>query len=212
MKITKFGHCCLLIEENGLKILTDPGMYSNAQDEILDIDVVLITHEHTDHLHIESLKHVLKNNSSARVITNNDVGKILDKVGIIYEIVEDMQKIDINGIEIEGYGKKHAVMYNSLPLVDNTGYFIGNRLFYPGDALTLPRKPVDILALPVAGPWLTLSDSIDYARKINPKKCFPVHEGILKSPGTTHRIPPQILEPLGIKFIVIEEGKSFDFE
>ena len=71
---------------------------------------------------------------------------------------------------------------------------------------------MDILALPVAGPWLTLSDAIDYAKRINPKKCFPVHEGILKSAGTTHRIPPQILEPIGIKFIVIEEGKSFDFE
>ncbi|MBI2052837.1 MAG: MBL fold metallo-hydrolase, partial [Candidatus Ryanbacteria bacterium] len=28
MKITKFGHCCLLIKENGVRILTDPGTYS----------------------------------------------------------------------------------------------------------------------------------------------------------------------------------------
>ena len=70
---------------------------------------------------------------------------------------------------------------------------------------------MEILALPVAGPWLKLSEAIDYAKEINPKVCFPVHESILKEPGATHRIPPMILEPLGIKFQVIEEGKSAEF-
>ena len=56
MKITKFGHCCLLIEENGVRILTDPGTYSTQQSEVKNIDFVLITHEHADHFHIDSLK------------------------------------------------------------------------------------------------------------------------------------------------------------
>lgn len=56
MKVTKFGHCCLLIEEEGLRILTDPGSYSTRQNDVQNIDVILITHEHPDHLHIESLK------------------------------------------------------------------------------------------------------------------------------------------------------------
>ncbi|HZX00938.1 MAG TPA: MBL fold metallo-hydrolase, partial [Candidatus Paceibacterota bacterium] len=62
MKVTKFGHCCLLIEENGLRVLTDPGVYSEAQNEVTGINVVLITHEHQDHFHLDSMREIIKNN------------------------------------------------------------------------------------------------------------------------------------------------------
>ena len=38
MKITKFGHCCMLVEEKGLRILVDPGNFSTAQNELMDIE------------------------------------------------------------------------------------------------------------------------------------------------------------------------------
>ena len=211
MKITKFGHCCLLIEENGLRILTDPGSYSTAQNDVKDIDVILITHEHADHIHIPSLKNCTNNNPNARIITNKGVAKLLDIEGIKYEIVENGQNITIEGVLIEGYGEKHADMYKTIIPVINTGYFIQNKLFYPGDAFTNPNKPVDVLALPVAGPWMKLSEAIDYALEINPKITFPVHEGILKQPGTTHRIPGDVLPKHGIRFVILEEGKEEEF-
>ncbi len=46
MNITKIGHCCLLIKEQGLTILTDPGTWTTDQNNLTGIDVVLITHEH----------------------------------------------------------------------------------------------------------------------------------------------------------------------
>src|ERR1044072_7550990 len=79
MKITKFGHCCLRIEEKGLVILTDPGTYSSLQDEATGIDIVLITHEHADHLHIDSLQKVLTHNPGVRVVCNSAVAKLLDR-------------------------------------------------------------------------------------------------------------------------------------
>lgn len=207
MKITKFGHCCLLIEENGLRILTDPGSYSTGQENVKNIDIILITHEHQDHLHIPSLKMCINNNQKVKVCTNKGVGKLLDMEKIKYDLLEDGQTIKIKGISIEGFGHDHAPLYKVTPCV-NTGYFIANRLFYPGDALHKPPKKVEILALPVAGPWLKLSEAIEYALDIKPKIAFPVHEGILKQPGTTHRIPPAILEPQGIKFLILEENKE----
>ena len=87
MRITKLGHCCLIIEEAGVRIMTDPGMFSTAQNDVKNIDVVLITHEHQDHLHIDSLKTVLKNNPGVKVITNRGAGKLLEKEGISYEIL-----------------------------------------------------------------------------------------------------------------------------
>jgi L-ascorbate metabolism protein UlaG (beta-lactamase superfamily) len=73
MKITKFGHCCLLIDEKSLRILIDPGKYSDGQNSITNIDVVLITHEHQDHLHVDSVKSIIANNPSVRIMTNAGV-------------------------------------------------------------------------------------------------------------------------------------------
>lgn len=211
MKITKFGHCCLLIEEDGVKILTDPGTYSAQQSEVKNIDFVLITHEHADHFHIDSLKALLINNPQAKVITNKSVGALLKKNGITFNVVENSQNFDANGILIEGFGESHVPIYTSIPSIQNTDYFIANKFFYPDDAFTNPGKQVDVLALPVAGPWMRLLEAIDYALEIKPKTCFPVHEGILKQPGSTHSIPPKALEPKGIKFEILKIDKEYEF-
>ncbi|MDP3764016.1 MAG: MBL fold metallo-hydrolase [bacterium] len=213
MKITKIGHCCLIIEEQGIKILTDPGAFSTTQNQITGVDVVLITHEHPDHLHIESLKTVLTNNPNAEVVTNTAVGKILDKDQIKYNILEDSGSINIKGIEIKGFGKEHADIYKTIIPVQNTGYFIADKLFYPGDAFYNPGIPVDILALPVAGPWMKISDALDYAKTIKPRICFPVHDGHIKEIGfgPIHNLPKNILKDLKIEFIVIKEGETEEF-
>ena len=106
MKVTKYGHCCLLIEKNDTRILTDPGSFTTEQNNVKNIDVVLITHEHQDHFHIGSLKNILKNNPHVKIITNKGVGKLLDKEDIKYELVEDGQHAKIKNVLIEGFGIK----------------------------------------------------------------------------------------------------------
>jgi L-ascorbate metabolism protein UlaG (beta-lactamase superfamily) len=212
MKITKLGHCCLLIEEKGETLLTDPGNYSTAQDSVTGIDCILISHEHADHFHIDSLKTVLKNNPKARVITNKAVAALLDKENISYEIVGNSQSTKIGGVSIDGWGVKHAPIYKSVEDVENTGYIIGDRLFYPGDAFTLLDRDIEILALPVAGPWMKISEALDYAFKVKPKKCFPVHDGNLRKYGVSHRLPKNELTKAGIEFVALEEGQMIDFQ
>ncbi|MDO8460381.1 MAG: MBL fold metallo-hydrolase [Nanoarchaeota archaeon] len=208
MKVTKYGHCCLLIEEKGLRILTDPGGYSTAQNDVKDIDVILITHEHADHIHIPSLKDCIKNNPEARIITNRGVAKLLDPEGIKYEIVEDGEKIEINRVLIEAIEGKHEFIYNGWADVQNTGFFIGDRLFYPGDSFHNPRRLVDILALPVAGPWCKISDAVKYAIKVKPRIAFPVHDGALKIMGGNHKVPEKELPKHNIQFVILEDGKE----
>jgi len=211
MKITKYGHCCLLIEEKGLRILMDPGGYSNVDEGIENVDVVLITHEHGDHIHIPSLRKVLKNNSGARVITNKGVSKLLDPEGIKYEIMEDGQSMEVKGVVIEAMEGKHVEIYNDFMMVQNTGFFIGNKLFYPGDAYHEPGKEVDVLALPVASPWCKIADAVRYALKVKPRIAFPVHDGALKVMGGSHKVPSKILPENEIEFVVLEEGKETEF-
>jgi L-ascorbate metabolism protein UlaG (beta-lactamase superfamily) len=213
MKITKIGHCCLLVEVGGKRLLTDPGNYSTGQDKLTDIDAVIITHEHPDHLHMESLKNILANNPDAAVVSNEIVGALLDGGGIQYQKVEHGQSAIVSGIAVEGFGTAHAVIYPSFPPMGNTGYFIADRFFYPGDALTSPGKPVEVLALPVAGPWLKSSEAIDYAIDVNPIHCFPVHDAMLTSAaiGFYHSLPERVLKEKGIDFQSVIAGESLEF-
>lgn len=200
----------MVVEVNGKRIMTDPGSYSTLQKEENNIDVILFTHEHQDHFHLESLQTVLANNPNAKIITNKSVGKLLDESGIKYALVSDGESMEVDGVLIEGFGKSHEEIFESFGLVENTGYFINNTLFYPGDAFYNPQKPVDILALPVAGPWMRMKQAIEYAKEMKPRICFPIHDGMIQpdKPGPLYVLPPKILEPLGIEFKVLELGKD----
>ena len=212
MKIRKIGHCCLIIEENGKRIMTDPGSWTvEGQSKEKNIDLIIITHEHGDHIHIESLKKIIENNSSVTIVTNEGVGKLLDEVGIKYEILENKNPKYFSGVEIEAHDCKHEEIYKDFGQVENTGFFIGKKLFYPGDSFSNPGKYVEILALPVAGPWTNIKDAINYALEIKPKVCFPVHDGMLISYGVSHKITETVLEKNGIGFKSLEDNTEEEF-
>jgi len=69
MKIHKIGHSCFVLEEARTKILTDPGQFTSQNlehedmERLRDIDAVLVTHVHADHLNVDSLKAVMKKQS-----------------------------------------------------------------------------------------------------------------------------------------------------
>lgn len=213
MKIKKIGHCCLLIKMDTVTILTDPGAFSSDQNSITDIDIVLITHEHADHLHVDSLKEVLKNNPRAKVMTNAGVGKKLAEVGIGYELLEGRDKKEVMGLTLEAFDCKHEEIFEEIGQVQNTGYLVGGRFFYPGDSFCNPDRPVDVLALPVAGPWCKIPDAIRYALTVKPKKAFPVHDGMLQTDriGGAHKIPEKVLIENGIEFVIMNEGDEKEF-
>lgn len=211
MKITKFGHCCLLVEENSLRLLTDPGAFSDGQNEVIGIDVVLITHEHQDHFHLDSVKKIIQNNPEVKILTNKTVGDLLNKEAILFSLVEDGQSLMEKGVLIEGFGKEHAIIHSSIPVVQNTGYMIGNKLFYPGDAFIKPGKPVEVLALPTAGPWMKVSEAIDYALAVQPKISFAVHDAVLAHPEMLNGIPQRILAQLGVRLDMLDLKRTYEF-
>jgi len=195
-----------------VKVLIDPGSYTTEQNELVGIDAVVITHEHQDHVDVDSLKKVMGNNPAAVVIANGTVGAILEKEEIVYTKVSDGEEATVKGLVIRGSGKEHAIICDQFGKTENTGYFIGARLFYPGDALHNPGTPIDVLALPTGGPWMKIGEAIDYARAVHPKVCFPVHDFMYK-PGMSFfdRMGDMLLKPAGVDFVPMKEGESREF-
>src|SRR5690349_24623117 len=55
MRITKFGHACVRIEESGRVLVLDPGVFTDP-GALDGADAVLITHKHADHVHPDHLR------------------------------------------------------------------------------------------------------------------------------------------------------------
>ncbi len=212
MKITKYGHCCLLVEEAGARILIDPGALTEGKHPVEGIDVVLITHEHFDHCHVPSVAAVLAGSPACKVYTIPAVGDLLAKEGALHSLIAHGQSVQEKGVLIEAVGEKHAVVHPDIPQVGNVGFFIAERFFYPGDALTRPGRSPEILALPVAAPWLKLSEAVDYARALKPKHCFAVHDGII-APELRTRLGGDMIAKLlpGIVVRQPRDGEPMEF-
>src|SRR3954467_3388904 len=64
VKLTPLGHACLLVE-TGARLLVDPGTMSHFA-AVRDLDAVLVTHQHADHLDPSRLGALLAANPGAR--------------------------------------------------------------------------------------------------------------------------------------------------
>src|SRR4051812_15265297 len=89
MKISKHLHSCLLIEENGKTVLIDPGIFTYQEkaletDKLSNLDYILITHEHPDHMHVPFIKELMEKFPKAQIISNPSIEKILgeDKITV----------------------------------------------------------------------------------------------------------------------------------
>lgn len=202
----------MLIEEGDLRVLVDPGVYNEFPD-VRDVDVLLITHEHADHCHVDSVTKIVKENPSMEIITHQAVATILESNGISATVISDGENIVRKGVAIGSRGHTHAFVHPDVHVCVNTGYLVGGKLFFPGDCFHVPEDAVDVLALPVAGPWMKLSEAIEYAKEVHPRVVFPVHDGMLKENalGSSRDFPKKILEPLGIEFRAIELNTPEDF-
>ena len=214
MKITKYAQSCLFIKVDGVKIITDVGSYSATVPDVTGLSAVLITHEHQDHFDVSKLQEVLTRNPEVKVITHAGVGEKLTEAGIAWTAIEPGETVDVAGVSIESFGTEHAVIYDTSPC-RNTGFLIADKLYMPGDALhDVPDKQVDILALPTGGPWHKISTAIDYAKTINPRVAFPIHDAMYTEDYKKTSIPRWIggqLEAVDITFTNLTEGESAEF-
>jgi L-ascorbate metabolism protein UlaG (beta-lactamase superfamily) len=183
MRITKFGHACVRVETAGTTVVVDPGGWSERA-AVDGADVVLVTHEHPDHLDVDNLRA-----ADAPVHTIDAVARqIAEQAPDLVERVTVVTPGDVLdlGVPVTVVGAKHAVIHPELPHFDNSGYLLeveGKRLFHPGDAFSERPEGVDLLFLPVHAPWNKVSEVIEYGRAVGAPLSVAIHDGLLNERG-----------------------------
>ena len=176
MRITRYGHSCLLVEDGDARVLLDPGTFSRGFEQLRGLTAVLITHAHADHLDPERLRALLDANPDAAL--HCDEGAATGLGDVQHAMVRGGDVLDL-GTRVEVHGSTHAVIHPDIPVIPNVGYLVGGRFFTPGDAFTVPDADVEVLGLPTAAPWVKASEAVDLMRTVGPRLAFPVHDAVL---------------------------------
>jgi L-ascorbate metabolism protein UlaG (beta-lactamase superfamily) len=181
MKITKYGHACFTVEIDGQVLVVDPGNFTHDFVMTDTIVAVVITHEHGDHFNPTILADIHDKNPESILVS---LPSIIEKMpNHKSQSVAAGATTKVGPFTLEFFGGKHATIYPSIPLVDNVGVFINDKIYYSGDSFALPDKPVAVLALPVSAPWLKISETIDFLLAVKPQLVFPTHDAILSETG-----------------------------
>ncbi|KUN90090.1 MBL fold metallo-hydrolase [Streptomyces bungoensis] len=180
MKLTKKSHACVRLEKDGGTLVIDPGGFSEP-DAAVGADAILVTHEHPDHFDEGRLRAAMEHSPGARIWTLASVaGRIAAAFPGRVHTVGHGDTFTAAGFDVEVHGELHAVIHPDIPRVTNVGYLVdGGKVFHPGDALTVPGRPVETLMLPVMAPWNKIAEVIDYVREVRPRRAYDVHDALL---------------------------------
>ena len=195
MRITHFGHACLLVQTASARLLVDPGVFSSGFESERELTAVLITHQHVDHLDFDRLPAVLEANPDAALVADSASAQQLDERGITARPVRPGERLELGGARVETVGGEHAVIHPDIPTIPNVGYLVDGALLHPGDSFHVPDRPVDILALPTGAPWLKAAEAVDYLRAVSPRLAVPIHEAVLARPQMHYNLFERLAPP-----------------
>ncbi len=207
MKISKHVHSCLLVEDLGKKFLLDPGNYTFEEkalnlDSLGDLDYLLITHEHPDHMYLPFVKELVSKFPEVKIISNSSVIEILAKEGIKASSEED------EFVKLEEV--PHEKVFSGEP-PKNVMITVANKLADPGDSHHF-QTSAPILALPIQAPWGSTTAAVELAKSLKPQTIIPIHDWHWneKARQTMYKRLEEFFKTLNIRFIGLETGQEIE--
>lgn len=183
MRITKFGHACVRVEHEGRSLVLDPGSWTE-EGAVDGVDAVLVTHEHPDHYlpdHLRAADAPIFTIAAVAERIRSDAPDLVERL----TVVAPGEEFDA-GLAVRAVGELHAVIHPELPRFHNSGYVVTageQSVYHPGDALTGPGQPVDVLCAPVSAPWLKASEAVDFARSVGAPRTLAIHDRVYSEAG-----------------------------
>jgi L-ascorbate metabolism protein UlaG (beta-lactamase superfamily) len=178
------GHGSLMFKLNSFVIHIDPVRSSGNYDNLPQADLILVTHEHYDHLDISLIEKLRK--PETVIISNQNSA---DKVKLAQTMKAGDKKI-VKNITVEAVPAYNIVNMRAPgspfhPKGTGIGYIltIGDKKFYiAGDTENTPEmkalKDIDVAFLPMNLPYTMTPEMVaDAARAFKPKILYPYHYG-----------------------------------
>lgn len=219
LQLTYIGHATVLIELDGVRLLTDPLLLNRVMhlrrqsspvvpDIYQDVDAVLVSHLHFDHLDIPSLRLLGRN---TRLIVPHGAGDMLQKKK--FTNVEELQVNDatsVGQVIIRATDAIHARERHKFgPSAECLGFIVdGSRnVYFAGDTDIFPDMEnlvdtLDVALLPVWGwgPSLGAGHMNPYraaqaVKMLTPRLVVPIHWGTFYPIGLNWYKPHALTNP-----------------
>jgi L-ascorbate metabolism protein UlaG (beta-lactamase superfamily) len=220
LSLTFAGHATVLLEMDGVRLLTDPLLRRRIGVLIRrspvpppavrrDLDAVLISHAHLDHLDVPSLRLI---DRRTPVVAPRGLGTLLRRLGFVpleMDVGDEVEigpasasrssgsaRVRVTAVPADHAGTRHPLAAQSPAL----GYVVAGGLstYFAGDTgLYVGMRdlaPIDVAVLPVGG-WgprlpgdhlnpLSAAKALELLR---PTACVPMHWGTIYPPW----LPPE---------------------
>lgn len=176
--IQRLAHSCLLVTTDQGTTLFDPGFFSFEQppvdlDGLGDVQRVLVTHEHADHVQPDFVRWLVDRGDDVAVHGNQAVVDLLADAGIDADVAVP------SGTSAEDVA--HETLPNGTT-VPNRSWTVGDVLTHPGDSYE-PERSAPVLALPLLTPWGSATAAVAFARRLGVAAVVPVHDFYLTERG-----------------------------
>lgn len=214
MQFTKLVHSCLLIDDGTTRVLCDPGNYSwgsglVSDDHCKNLQVVVVTHEHPDHLHEPFARKIQELSPDAVWYGPAGVAEALKGWGIDCQETSDSDTVQF-------IASKHA---NLAPWFDqqpsHSSYLVLGKVLVGGDCHTLTDGlDAEYFAGAVnGGPWGAVRGFAEMVESMDnrPKAVIPLHDWHWNDEARNgiYKRLPDVLAPFDVRFLALENGKPF---
>jgi L-ascorbate metabolism protein UlaG (beta-lactamase superfamily) len=180
VRITKYEHATLQLAVGDENLIIDPGNFLSHPD-FTGVVGIVITHEHADHWTADVVRRILEKSPDAKIFGPQGVAAAAGDFEV--EVVAAGDIVQAGEFTLEFFGGEHAVIHESIPVIDNVGVLVNDELYYGGDSYTVPGVEVGTLAAPVGAPWLKIGEAMDYVLAVKPTRAFYVHDMTLSVAG-----------------------------
>jgi L-ascorbate metabolism protein UlaG (beta-lactamase superfamily) len=213
-RITFIGHATVLIDLDGVRILTDPLLRERflfvrrqvplpAGEHLEGIDAVVLSHLHPDHLDYPSLRSL---DGEPELVVPKNAGELLERKGLTNATelspgdVARIGEVEVRAVEADHDGRRFPIGRSRdavgylISGADTTVYFAGDTDLYDGMAEL--RGRVDVALLPIGGWGPKVGDghldpprAAKAAAMIEPRIVVPIHWGTYLRPDLVRRRP-----------------------